>query len=693
MRGKTLNPDRMKKRLLKILKPESGSDHKSVGSDTPEKAEIPPEYESEKILPKHSEGNSSGDSDKAPEEIPPPKLVNALEEIPPPKLVEILPLKLGEEGSVGAVKTPEEIPPPKLENESSAGAVKTPDEIPPPKLGNESSAAAVKTPTEIPSSKGDEELLHSPSGQNGDCGNPQNEKKGGEETVEKKNSEQPPESGTESEIPMQHLSEIYEGNLEHSESPGIESPEVHWVGIDGPPELLPGVSSDILVGSNSPEELPQEHLNEEQIREIVTVFKKKKPLLLEQINAQPESLGKKSGANEFTKAKILYSYSSKIREPTNEDLVRTNEILSSVTAAAAAAPQSPTTASFAPQTILPHLSELLGQSNIQMVIRDDPESLEEATLSLNMLALGLLTEDPPELMELYIPEKSLNDASPEYMSQIKGLLEVSLQEVGGWPEPPQILIVDIKQGSLRVVFEIIDSFNAVKEKLVFPVGTTLDHIKAKINEKAVQLGLKKQGKDWESKLVVHPLLDTFTINLNYFNPEGNKSYEDLSLDNPNESYRGGAIYYPPIGWKRYGLMVAKNESMSRGRGSWMVAYRGSAATKQSIVKQIQQYSPLQHLSTAPKITADLTNTLYKGKKCCRGETIKNGFYFYLKITEVEKTLKVIQAGGSQYLLAFQCRVKPEDVWVPLSNPSVLILQEGKTDAYSFYCYGILVKKL
>ena len=132
----------------------------------------------------------------------------------------------------------------------------------------------------------------------------------------------------------------------------------------------------------------------------------------------------------------------------------------------------------------------------------------------------------------------------------------------------------------------------------------------------------------------------------------NKSDDNWGYDET----RGGEVYYPPVGWHRYGLKVwdqydkSNNDWLSydNRKGEWCIAYSGLSSNAYKNNKIYEKDKDLKH----------------------SGKTIGNGVYIYPKSNVMKENTEVINVKGINYKMGLMLRVKPEALRIPESNKNI-----------------------
>jgi len=163
---------------------------------------------------------------------------------------------------------------------------------------------------------------------------------------------------------------------------------------------------------------------------------------------------------------------------------------------------------------------------------------EEEELSLQCLLTGSVYESC--LQAVFEEDSSLSfneiSSSPskkeeflaDFQRRVAAAVEVS---------PDCVKVLSIERGSVKVNFVVLDSNGKEKQ---LPAAS-----------------LHKIGKSFSQKLTLQPhkVFSFLKISPNFFDSRGNFDYS--TSPKPHGGVRGGFPYYPPNGWKRYGLRVSQ----------------------------------------------------------------------------------------------------------------------------------------
>ena len=169
-----------------------------------------------------------------------------------------------------------------------------------------------------------------------------------------------------------------------------------------------------------------------------------------------------------------------------------------------------------------------------------------------------------------------------------------------------------------------------------------------------------------------PILETIRLNKSMLDSQGNNK-NDLFWGY-NET-RGGEIYYPPVGWHRYGLRVfnkydnQNNDWLSydNRKGEWCISYSG--------------LSGFTNKNQSLENDNDIKNP---------GQKIGNGVFTWFKPELINNYTESIDVNGINYKMALMLRVNPKKIRIPQSDQNVWVVN-GNPD--EIRPYGILLKKV
>ena len=168
------------------------------------------------------------------------------------------------------------------------------------------------------------------------------------------------------------------------------------------------------------------------------------------------------------------------------------------------------------------------------------------------------------------------------------------------------------------------------------------------------------------------VLDGILLNPELLDSRGNNLNQGWGIGEK----RGGRPYYPPKGWKGYGLRVVKKYdkgndnwlSYNGGPGEWCVAYHGASQ------KINHNYSKMR----------DEDDTNHPGNK------VGEGVYCSPKPNVLENDGGIVQVGNKKYKIGFMLRVRPDKIRIAKSNPDYWVLN-GNSD--EIRPYRILIKEI
>ena len=156
---------------------------------------------------------------------------------------------------------------------------------------------------------------------------------------------------------------------------------------------------------------------------------------------------------------------------------------------------------------------------------------------------------------------------------------------------------------------------------------------------------------------------------------------DSRGDNLNQGWgvnekRGGRPYYPPSGWKGYGLRVVKkydkgNDDWLTYNGNpneWCVAYHGATQKNNQNYIQMRNDDDVNH----------------------PGSKVGEGVYCSPRPNVLDADGGIVQAGNKRYKIGFMLRVKPDKIRIAKSNPDYWVLN-GNSD--EIRPYRILIKEV
>jgi ribulose bisphosphate carboxylase small subunit len=168
------------------------------------------------------------------------------------------------------------------------------------------------------------------------------------------------------------------------------------------------------------------------------------------------------------------------------------------------------------------------------------------------------------------------------------------------------------------------------------------------------------------------VLDGILLNPELLDSAGNNLNQGWGY---NEK-RGGRPYYPPQGWKGYGLKVVHKYDHGNddwlaynGRvGEWCVAYHGATQ------KNNQNYAQMRNDDDAN----------HPGKK------VGEGVYCSPKPSVLDSDGGIVQSGNKRYKIGFMLRVKPDKIRIAKSNPDYWVLNGNSNEIRP---YRILIKEI
>lgn len=198
-------------------------------------------------------------------------------------------------------------------------------------------------------------------------------------------------------------------------------------------------------------------------------------------------------------------------------------------------------------------------------------------------------------------------------------------------------------------------------------------------------GILKNCKDMK----VQQLFSMFQISYTMLDPKGNNDFTNWKDE---KAYRGGMVYYFPKGTKRIGLNVSKKYDngddtwlgMENKEGEWAVSFHGTA--KNDAVANISKSSQYK-IGIRQLYEKEIDENT--GKPCGRG--IYSGQSYDIVKTDYSADGFGVNTsnGVEKYRIAFQNRINPKTVRIPVKKKEYYIINDPK----DIRPYGILIEKL
>lgn len=249
-------------------------------------------------------------------------------------------------------------------------------------------------------------------------------------------------------------------------------------------------------------------------------------------------------------------------------------------------------------------------------------------------------------------------------------------------------LLDVKTDAIT-----INNFNAQNEKVV--VGFFLNNQNGLTDDQRKKIEENKANKNLQGilksfrEINVSQLFQKFQITYNMLDAKGNMDYTKWTKE---KEFRGNMDYFFPIGTRRVGLNVSKKYDnkddlwlgMDNKKGEWAVAFHGTA--KDDAVKNIvkdQKYKP--------GIRQMYENSLdvKTNQKCGKG--IYCALKYSIVKTDYSKDGFAVNTsnGNERYRIAFQNRINPETVKIPVDEQNYYIINDPR----DIRPYGVLIEKL
>ena len=168
------------------------------------------------------------------------------------------------------------------------------------------------------------------------------------------------------------------------------------------------------------------------------------------------------------------------------------------------------------------------------------------------------------------------------------------------------------------------------------------------------------------------ILDGILLNPELLDEKGN----NLNQGWGKNEQRGGRPYYPPLGWKGYGLKVLGKYDNGNNvwlnyngvKGEWCVAYHGASQ------KINHNYSKMR----------DEEDSNHPGQK------VGEGVYVSPKPNVLDNEGGIVTIGNKKYKIGFMLRVNPTKLRIAKSNPDYWVLNGNSSEIRP---YRILIKEI
>ena len=318
-------------------------------------------------------------------------------------------------------------------------------------------------------------------------------------------------------------------------------------------------------------------------------------------------------------------------------------------------------------------ADILEQLGIDVLIEKDKSQIneDEETTIAEYLSNGFLMKKKFNLIFDFGEKRNeiLLKNEKEY-EIFKNNLKKQLSKDLDIPQE-KIIVTNPQKGSfsVQVIFQS-DMFDNLSP----------EEFKQKLNDNFEEL---KNLKEIHSELI----MGAFKISKKLLDPLGNRE----SGWGEGEK-RGGKEYYPPLGWKGFGLKVLgkyeDNEwiGMKNTPGEWCVAYHGVGRNKSS--EEVKKIVALIITSTFKQGEGQI----YENKKDIyhEGKKVGKGVYCTPKIEIAESFSGISEINGNKYRTVLMTRVKPDKIRSPKGKEDYWIVN-GTTD--EIRPYRILFKKV
>ena len=329
------------------------------------------------------------------------------------------------------------------------------------------------------------------------------------------------------------------------------------------------------------------------------------------------------------------------------------------------------------------LAQNLEEKGITTVIEKNKNNSDElSSTSLQFLVNGLI-DKPKFVFSFEFGEERNNELLNNEKEQkiFNNKLKKKLSMEYNIPED-KIIIICPEKGSYKVtVIFMSDEFNNNFNKENFINSCTQEEFRELCNLKDIQKGV---------------IMDGVKLNLSMLDSRGNQS-----PNNYGGGKRGGEEYFPPMGWKGYGLKVmdvydnGNNDwlAMNNNSNEWAVAYHGigkagNTTNTEAITNKIIKGGDFKNglfigseKGQARKDDDDIRhpgNKVGEGVYCTPDINVAEGYAGSSSIVN-----------GKRYKMIFMMRVKPDKIRSSNASPKEWIL-DGTTN--EMRPYRILLKE-
>jgi len=320
------------------------------------------------------------------------------------------------------------------------------------------------------------------------------------------------------------------------------------------------------------------------------------------------------------------------------------------------------------------MADILEQLGIDVLIEKDENQVneDEETTIAEYLSNGFLMKKKFNLIFDFGEERNetLLKNKKEY-EIFKNNLKKQLSKDFDIPQE-KIIVTNPQKGSfsVQVIFQSDEFDNLNPEE--FKQKLNDDDFKELKNLKEIHIEL---------------IMGAFKISKKLLDPVGNRESGWAEGEK-----RGGKEYYPPLGWKGFGLKVLDkyedNEwiGMKNTPGEWCVAYHGVGRDKSSEeVKKIVALIITSTFKKGPWQAYENYNDIYH-----KGEKVGEGVYCTPKIETAESFSGISEINENKYRTVLMTRVKPDKIRCPEERQDFWVVN-GTTD--EIRPYRILFKEV
>ena len=229
----------------------------------------------------------------------------------------------------------------------------------------------------------------------------------------------------------------------------------------------------------------------------------------------------------------------------------------------------------------------------------------------------------------------------------------------------------LKNYYFKIIFSGIEDFNQGHNKIS---QVLFIYCETNVKSSIFQVKINKYLKEFDLILLDYKQLNRFDkllFHQDMLSKNGNKDY---SFHPYQSETRGYLIYNFPNGYKRFGLKVKDGEwlGITNIEENWPVAY----TTVKDIIFNEKIFGK--------------SNDYFKTQLKCPNIS-QNGIQCVNNVKKLEGFLDKIEIFGRNYVMAFQCRIDPNEVQFSNTDEEIYVLDRSKSDIIR--PYGVLIKEI